>query len=377
MMSASELPDPNLNKTMCLFKEFERTHDGPSDPGESLYDYIDRSDRPQAKEARDLCNQWFADYAKVVSKDERSRFQGDFRSKDNRQHYAAWFELLTHQLLVKLGFSVTMHPLLPGNDKRSDFEASSNGYRVLVEATVVAPDNDPLAPSDYEKDAQEKFSQIEIANFTTRIAQATGTLKRRLKMREIKREFERLVTEYDPDEVQRRRDQYGYGHVPTETIRFGDWQLQVELLPLPPDKRAPRKARIASWPQVVMYNSSVPNAKQKIKAKLKSYGPTNDPLILAVNVHNLGGFTSRIDGHEVLFGKDGIWNVNRSGPAAVLFISNTNSYAVSSTKACLFVNPTLNPYDLPATLLRVPYIHGPDGSKCRDGESVPNVLGLS
>ena len=362
---------------MCLFKEFERTHDGPGNPGESLYDYIDRSARPQATEARDLCNQWFADYAKVVSKDERSRFQGDFRSKDNRQHYAAWFELLTHQLFVKLGFAVTVHPLLSSTDKHPDFEASSNGYRVLIEATVVAPDKDPLAPSDYERDAQEKFSQIEIANFTTRIAEVSGTLKRRLKMKEIKRDFGRLVTKYDPDEVQRLRDHYGYGHVPTETIRFGDWKLQVELLPLPPDKRAPRKARIASWPQVVMYDSSVPNAKQKIKAKLKHYGPTKVPLILAVNVHNYGGFDPKSDGHEVLFGKDGIWKVNRSNPAAVLFFSNTNSYAVSSTEACLFVNPTLNPYDLPAALLRLPYIHGPDGSKCESGESVPNILVLN
>ena len=376
-MSASELPDPYSNKTMCLFKEFERTHVGPGDPGESLYDYIDRSARPLATEARDLCNQWFANYAKDVSRDERRRFQGDFHSKNNRQHYAAWFELLTHRLLVMLGFSVTVHPLLSGNDKHPDFEASSNGYRVLVEATVVAPENDPLAPSDYERDAQEKFSQLEIANFTTRIAEVNGTLNRRLKMKEIKREFERLVRKYDPDEVQRRLDQYGYGLVPTETIRFGDWQLQVELHPLPPDKRAPRKARIASWPQGGTYDSSVPNAKRKIKAKLKSYGPTNDPLILAVNVHNFGGFTPTIDGHKVLFDKDGIWNVNRSSPAAVLFISNTNSYTVSSTEACLFVNPTLNPHYLPAALLRLPCIHGSVGSKWEVGESVPDILGLN
>ena len=155
---------------MCLFKEFKRTHDGPGDPGESLYKYIYRSSRLEAAQARDLCNWWFADYANDVSEDELSRFLGDFRSKGLKQHYAAWFELLTHQLLVRLGFSVTVHPDLPGNDKHPDFEALSNGYRILVEATVVAPDNDPFAPSDYERDAQEKFSQLEIANFTTRIA---------------------------------------------------------------------------------------------------------------------------------------------------------------------------------------------------------------
>ena len=99
-----------------------------------------------------------------------------------------------------------------------------------------------------------------------------------------------------------------------------------------------------------VYNSSVPNAKQKIKDKLKDYGPTDDPLTLAVNVYNLGVFNPEIDGHNVLFGKDGIWNGSRSGLAAVLFFSNTYSYAVPSTEACLFVNPTLNPDDLPEDL---------------------------
>ena len=272
---------------------------------------------------------------------------------------------------MRLGFSVTVHPDLPGNDKHPDFEASSNGYRILVEATVVAPDNDPFAPSDFERDVQEKFSQLEIANFTARIARVSGTLKRCLKKKEIKREFGRLVAKYDPDEVQRRIDQYGYGQVPMETIRFGDWQLQVELFPLPSDKRAARKAKVAPWPQGGVHDSSVPNVKQKIKDKLKDYGPTDDPLTLAVNVCNRGGFNPEIDGHNVLFGKDGIWNGSRSGLAAVLFFSNTYSHAVPSTEACLFVNPTPSPDDLPAALLRLPHIHGPERLRMQRGRVRP------
>ena len=139
---------------MRLFEEFERTHDGPADPGESFYAYINRSRRPRAEQARDLCNLWAADYANDGPEDERSRFLGDFRSKGYRQHYAAWFELLMHQILVRLGFSLTIHPNLPGRDKHPDFAASSNDSRILVEATIVAPENDVFAPSNYERDAQ-------------------------------------------------------------------------------------------------------------------------------------------------------------------------------------------------------------------------------
>ena len=361
---------------MRLFTEFERTHDGPADPGESFHAYINRSARSEAAQARDLCNLWFADYANDASKNELNRFVKNFRSKDYNQHYSAWFELLTHQILVRLGFSVTVHPDLPGTDKHPDFEALSNGSRVLVEATVVAPEKDVFAPSNYERDAQEKFTQLEIPNFTISIDRVSGTLKRHLKTKKIKRQFGRLVAGYDPDEVQRRFEQYGYGGFPTEQIRFGDWQVWVRLFPLPAGERAPKKARVASWPQAEMHDSSVPNTKRKIRKKRQYYGRTDDPLILAVNVHNRGGFNPEIDGHDVLFGKDGIWNGSRCRPAAVLFFTNTNSYAVLSTKACLFVNPALSLEDLPGAMLRLPHIQGPDSFESKGGETVPSILGL-
>lgn len=254
------------------------------------------ADREPDRQARDLCDLWAEDYTHDAPEDERSRFLGDSCSKGYRQNYATWFELLMHQFLVRLGFSITIHPDLPGRDKHPDFGAASNGPRVLVEATVVAPENDVFAPTNYERDAQEKFTQLEIANFTIGVLRVSGPLKRPLKNREIKREFERLVASHDPDGVQRRIEQYGYGALPTELMRLGDLHLLVELHPLPAGKRAPRKARVASWPQAQTYDDSVPNARKKIRDKLHDYGSTDDPLVLAVNVHNLGGFDTEIDG---------------------------------------------------------------------------------
>ena len=129
-----------------------------------------------------------------------------------------------------------------------------------------------------------------------------------------------------------------------------------------------------------MHDSSVPNAKQKIKKKLKKYRQASSQLILAVNVRNLGGFNPEIDGHDVLFGKDGIWDTNRGsgrqGPLAVLFAKDTNSYAVPNTPARLCVNPSLDPATLPQALLRLPHALGPDGSDYHEGESIASILGL-
>ena len=336
--------------------------------------------RLQAAEARLLCKRWFAQYAKSTRPDELKRFVGDFRSKSNKQHYAAWFELLIHQILVRLGCSVKIHPDLAYSDKHPDFVASTGMSRVLVEATVVAPDKDPFAPTTYERDVQEKFTQLEIANFTMRIAQVSGTLGRYLKNKEIKREFARLVAEYNPDEVQRRIDQVGYVAVPRKTLHFGDWYILVELWPLPPEKRAPRKARVAPWPQGGAHDASVPQVRDKIRKKLRHYGETVDPLILAVNVHNRGGFDPVIDGYDSLFCQGGPWSQEgppRTTPAAVLFVTNTNSYAVPRTCACLFINPSADLDTLPQALLRLTHFRRRVQYERVDGESVARILGLA
>lgn len=361
---------------ICLFDDFERTFDGPADPGESLYSYVNRSARQQAAQARKLCEEWFADYTNDATAEELKRFTGDFRSKNDKQHYAAWFELLTHQIFVRFGLDMSIHPELSGTSRKPDFATFSNGSRMLVEATVVAPDKDPFAPSRYEEDVQEKLTQLEIPNFTTRIASVSGPLKRRLKNKEIKREFVRLIAKHDPDIAQQRIDQFGYGVLPTEIASFGDWQLIVELFPLPPGKRAPKKARVAPWPLVATHDCAVPQVRAKIKDKLKHYRPNDDQLILAVNVHNRGGFNLEIDGHDVLFGNDGIWNGRRSCPAVVLFFTETNSYAVPGTQACLYVNPSVDPSELPPALLRLPRAQGSDCSERIEGESLASVLGI-
>ena len=225
---------PNQPTPMRLFDDFERTYYGPADPGEPFYKFLNRFDDPRAEQARALCNQWFPDYEHDAPEDEIARFLGNFCGKDDGNHYAAWFELLTHQILVRIGFDVTVEPKLElsGRELTPDFAVTWNGSRILVEATVVVPDNDPFAPSNCERDAQEKFTQLEIANFTACIVRASGTLKRHLKKREIEREFERILAKHEPNEVQSRIGRYGNGSLPTEPISFGDWQLLVELWPL-------------------------------------------------------------------------------------------------------------------------------------------------
>ena len=153
---------PNQPTPTRLFNDFERTYYGPADPSEPFYEFLNRLDDPRAEQARALCNQWFPNYENDAPEEELARFLGNFCGKDDGNHYGAWFELLTHQILVRIGFDVTVEPKLElsGRELTPDFAVTCNGSRIFVGATVVAPDNDPFAPSNCERDAQEKFTQL-------------------------------------------------------------------------------------------------------------------------------------------------------------------------------------------------------------------------
>ena len=347
------------SRSIRLFDEFERRHAGGAPPGELLYDYVNHSALPEAAQVRELCERWFRDYSREAPERALSDFRWRFRVFGDDRRYAAWFELLTHQILVRLGFSVSLRPSLRGPVSWG-FATTSGGSRILVEATVAAPYAEPFVLSRFEDDALQKVAPLVPENIRASIKIGGGTLNRFLACEEIERDFQRFFDEHGPDEVQQLYDKSGPFQLPTETFSFDGWRLRVTLFP-------PRRS----------VNSA--ELQGQIMDELRAYGPTDDPLILVANVSNRLGFHPFVHGHEILLGKNGFWNwqhPQRDGLAAVIFVPNTNAYAAAYAQPCLFVNPSVDPDALPPALLRLPRVQGPNGSERIEGESVASILGL-
>ena len=370
---------------MRLFHDFERTHEGSYDLNESAFSFFNRSAADVPAGARVLCERWFDDYSNDASATEIKRFRSSFRSKRGTQDYAAWFELLMHQILVRLGFSVDIHPVPPATMHTPDFTATSvqqagrpNGSRILMEATVVSPKSGPFARSRFEADAQRKLAQLELTNFVVFVDSVTGKLDKFLRKHQLFGPFREVLGMYDPDGVQRVLDTDGYDARPTPTIRINGWELTVSPWPKSPDRRTPTKGQVLSWPDGAAEDATcVPQARKEIKTRSRKYGPLGDPLILAINPSNPGKFDLKTHGHETLFGNGGIWNERRSpdrAPAVVLFLNNAHPYDLLNAQACLYVNPSVDPAELPPALLRLPHVHGPDGSIRVEDKSVASIL---
>src|SRR5436190_15863405 len=116
---------------MQLFDEIFRTDLGPASYAESEYSFLNRTARSDFARVREVLEEWFTRYSPI----ERADLSARFRSDINHQHQAAFFELFLHELLLRLGCQITIHPKIPGTSKVLDFLAKpQNAQPFYVEA---------------------------------------------------------------------------------------------------------------------------------------------------------------------------------------------------------------------------------------------------
>jgi hypothetical protein len=95
-----------------------------------IFDYLNNSARPGSEVTRGLIEDWFSRYPAAEQDELRSRF----RSGDTPLA-AAFHELSLHELLVRQGCKITLHPSVAGTTNRPDFAVEDpDGFQFLLEA---------------------------------------------------------------------------------------------------------------------------------------------------------------------------------------------------------------------------------------------------
>ena len=132
-----------------LFPEVERSDTGPPSYSEPKYSYLHRSARPEAERVRACLETWFTHYPA----DERPAFIAAFQSLIDAQFTAAAYELYLHELLLRLGYQVEVHPENPtGKPGRPDFLAKhSNSSDIYVEAVLSTDVSDAARRAEARK----------------------------------------------------------------------------------------------------------------------------------------------------------------------------------------------------------------------------------
>jgi hypothetical protein len=118
---------------MRLFDEIHRTDSSPAFPGEDSFTFLNRIESPYWARVRAVLEQWFGKYPAHQQRDLRARL----RDALPQLHFAAWWELYLHELFIRLGYAVEVHPPSPSATSKPDFELRRDATSLYLEAVTV------------------------------------------------------------------------------------------------------------------------------------------------------------------------------------------------------------------------------------------------
>lgn len=206
----------------------------------------------------------------------RKHVHGRLDSKDDTQHYAASFELFLYALFNRLGFSVTVHPDIPGTSRHPDFRVQvAAGDHFFVEACVV---EDPDAARDeLVRDLAECINEVESQEIEVLVEEIDGP-GGTLPYEKIKRHVEGMIDERSARPYRRK-----------------GWHIEFELQRKPPGLWLPTfgggRVMAGSFDDVAPVRSAI--------AKKAEYPTLDAPYVIAVQA--LSPLARQGPGHDTFW----------------------------------------------------------------------------
>ena len=391
--------DTLIIRSMKLFDD--NVNERPVYPAQSKFALVNYYPETHF-DIRRKCECWFQHILSTNQHDPGKRkhlldLRNSFRSLENGQHDGAFFELVLHEVFLRLGFHVEIHPEVP--EGTPDFRLTQGGKRVYVEAKTVGPGSDPFHRSPNEQDAINKLNTLRSPNFRIAV-DMEGRLLKTLKSEVVTRKFKGLLDAYEkcPETVRQVIDARGRDAAPHEKIECGDWSLTGWLVPRPQDTRSkPSEPPIVIGPHHAKRLDPRAPVRDALHVKAKRYKTLDAPLVVAVNalIPHYNGMEHDM---EVLWGDKCIvyglgpddtplysyrrngfwWQRNQERPAAILTFWHADIRNVSQAHGCLHLNPRITPSDLPDSFVRLPHSEASDGVVIKaEGESVAEILGFN
>jgi len=117
-----------------VFDDVARDIDGPPKPGGGQFEYLNRSSRAEAERVRMLIDRLIEGYPKRHLESLIPRL----RSRKDRDHISAFFELILHEVLLRSEHRVVdVEPTVPNSTRRPDFLIEApDGHRFYLEAVT-------------------------------------------------------------------------------------------------------------------------------------------------------------------------------------------------------------------------------------------------
>ena len=353
---------------MNLFDDIER---GPATSMSNLYSAfvaVNQDGSPRAQAIRDKLEVWFQRFPSNGQDDLRGRFT----SKLHGDHDGAFFELLLHELLTNLGFTVEVHPTLLDSEHRPDFLVCDESGCFYIEAATTGRRSGPFTLTSPEQEIIEELEKLTSPDFNLLI-EITGELPQSPRKAPLRSKFNDLLWQgHDLDKVKATVDACGLGAAPSDRYETDSWSIEAWLSPISrPARTLSNTRRINVRFKSARRTNSIDPVRDKLRDKSRNYGNPQLPLVIAVQTRDVF-YNGREHDMEVLFGNgrilyvgdvpeldrepNGVWSMGHGMRiGAFLSVQKADIWNFPYASGCLYVNPSRSDIALPECLLRLPH----------------------
>jgi hypothetical protein len=331
-----------------LFSSYTRTNLDHKRRKETAFEFLDRSAWKISELVRQIVNEFATHYLL----DEE--FIKMFKSKLDKQHYSAVFELLIHALLTRSNLSLSRHPETK-TGKKPDFQVVQGSFKIFVECTLAGHSFDSMTEKNRKDAVEQIVDDMEYFPYWINLGFLTISGQSVSKKRFIN--FINTVKDLSegiPNEVLIKMK---------HLFEDDGWKIEVSLL----RKIGPVIKRSLGF---ISGNAKTIDTSKPILTALNDkkgsrYGIETEPYIVFLNTSDL--FTEESCFSEALFGQHGTNKIDLRYPSknsfyladgkpintsvsAVVIFRNFDLYTLDSSSMVIWHNPFAK-NKLPSNLL--------------------------
>lgn len=289
---------------MFLFDKKERTLQGPADYNADIYAYYNDSARLDVGCVRDQLEIWFAKYPQNE--------KGELKSRVKATFHPAIFELFIFALFTELGYSLEIHPEIPGTTKRPDYFAKKGNDVFYIEVKFMTMLSQNEQSLERRKNAVlDAINKVDASNFLLKLEDIAFKDSSQPSGKDIIRYFNREIANYSPDDYTERLLQHGFDGMPEIIYEDDKIKITTKLLPKSPLHRGTNSRSIGAHPTVTQIGNDSEDIKGSLESKATRYGNLNAPYIICLNKQSVG--LDLIEVQEALYGSLQIsWSDNQN-----------------------------------------------------------------
>ena len=279
-----------------LFDDTERTDKSPMRPDENQFCHLNRE--PVGEKIRNDLESFFSRYPKEHQFELQRKFQRKKGSNENVHYRAAMFELLVHEVLIRLGCKIDVHPVI-SKGTRPDFLVHCDSCSFYLEVKAL---DDEVFPESVQLKEIKMTLEKELPSsphhylYVDPIQIGKSSLSKGAK-RSLAYQLSKLINR-NPNEV----NYYDYDDRYMDywnPIKYRDWEITEttsamrltylgsaenwEFRGWLMKKRTPDITFMGFTGGGAIRTDTVLNG---IKEKAGKYGPLDKPFVLAVNTRN-------------------------------------------------------------------------------------------